>query len=805
MNKINSIQIAGIRGIRDSIQLDLNRKPVLCYGDNGTGKSSITDAFEWFFYDRIEHLSSEEVAASKGKGALRNLFLSSSALASVKIDFAQKDLNNAKSINGSLRIADSNKDDNYKSYIEATQSENLILRYRDLVTFIVATKKEKLDTLQKIIGFKEVGEIRDLLRKNAGRIARNIKAANYENKKSNQQAILLENFGQNITSAKQFYEVANKLIEPLKLKIKIEDYRTIQEVLKEIEEKEDTETIEKISFLNKVSETLFEVLGNVESIEDEYNDFYNSFNKLKNEKQKIDGLQLLILLLEARKLFLNELIREDYCPLCKQAKNRLELLQEINSRIEEFETLSQEKERIEQSAKELQQKLLMNLNQLNNLISDKQIQKQENKELNDKTTSFKSALEAYRQETEKNLISQELRKPQELTLSKVDAEETANIAKTQAAKLLESHKKNPRLQIHTRLSLATQAYLQYGKIVIEENVLRKQQRTFEALYADFIRRQESAINTFLEMFSNEINDYYTTMNPGEKVENIRLIPLKDSNDDLVGITMEYNFFDKTKSPPIAYLSESHLNCLGLAFFLASVKAFNKQNHFFILDDIISSYDRAHRTRFIRLLTDKFNDYQIILLTHEREFFELIAAEVRTKGWLLHDIHWTDEYGTTLRLPMIDYKAHIEEKFRNRDINDLGNLIRKYLERQLKSVALELEAKVAYKNNDSNEKRVASELLDSLQNKVSKASPELKESADIPKIKGIPLLLGNVASHDNPFQESVEDLEVVWEDIKDLLHKFYCNECSKFISLSFYDSVEKKIRCGCAKLKYNWKR
>jgi hypothetical protein len=184
---------------------------------------------------------------------------------------------------------------------------------------------------------------------------------------------------------------------------------------------------------------------------------------------------------------------------------------------------------------------------------------------------------------------------------------------------------------------------------------------------------------------------------------------------------------------------------------------------------------------------------------------LIAAEVRTKGWLLHDIHRTDEYGTTLRLPMIDYKAHIEEKFRNRDINDLGNLIRKYLERQLKSVALELEAKVAYKNNDSNEKRVASELLDSLQNKVSKASPELKESADIPKIKGIPLLLGNVASHDNPFQESVEDLEVVWEDIKDLLHKFYCNECSKFISLSFYDSVEKKIRCGCAKLKYNWKR
>src|SRR5690606_34060828 len=116
---------------------------------------------------------------------------------------------------------------------------------------------------------------------------------------------------------------------------------------------------------------------------------------------------------------------------------------------------------------------------------------------------------------------------------------------------------------------------------------RKQQHTFEALFADFIKRQEEALNVFLQMFSEEINDYYTTMNPNERIENIRLVPLKDTNDDLVGITIEYDFYNETKSPPIAYLSESHINCLGLSFYLASVKAFNKENRFFILDDIIS--------------------------------------------------------------------------------------------------------------------------------------------------------------------------------------------------------------------------
>jgi len=65
-------------------------------------------------------------------------------------------------------------------------------------------------------------------------------------------------------------------------------------------------------------------------------------------------------------------------------------------------------------------------------------------------------------------------------------------------------------------------------------------------------------------------------------------------------------------------SESHLNCLGLSFFLASVEAFNKNNKFIIFDDVISSFDTTHRKRFTDLILGEFSDYQIILLTHESE-------------------------------------------------------------------------------------------------------------------------------------------------------------------------------------------
>ena len=804
MNKINSIKISGIRGIKHPLEINLNKKSILVYGDNGSGKSSITDAFEWFYYDKVGHLISEETGATKGKGALRNLFLDNTDDATIKIECSKPELSSQKSINSALKIIQTNISADFNDFLKSTQTENLILRYKDLVRFIIATKKEKLDTLQEIIGFSQVGDIRDLLRKNAGRIARNINTARYDNKKSNQQKILIENFGQNITSAKQFFEVANELIKPLKLKIEIKNSKNIKEILKEIESTEDSEVINEISFLSKINETLSEIAGIIDSINSDYDIYFKSVADLKKEKEKIEKLQILGLLLLGQKLIRSEIIKDDVCPLCQQEKSKTELMFEINQRIEELEELKNEKEKVEQAAKELQLVIQKNANLLNALKSEKLFNKEENETIKNQISDLTSAFEKYITELKKNILSDELLQSSALIMNKSTIQKTADDSKVQAKTLSENQKKNLRLQIHTKLSLATQAYSQYVKIVKEEVVLRRQQLTFETLFAEFIKRQELALNVFLEMFSQDINDFYTSMNPNEKVENIKLVPLKDSNDDLVGITIEYDFYDETKSPPIAYLSESHINCLGLAFYLASVKAFNKQNKFFILDDIISSFDRPHRTRFVRLLTSIFNDYQILLFTHEREFYELIATEVKSKGWLLQDLHWTKESGTVLKIPLVDYKSQIEEKFNNRDTNDLGNLIRKYLERQLKAISYEIEAKVAYRNNEFNEKRMAPELLDAVQSKLSKASKELRDLAVIPKIKGMPMLLGNTTSHDNEFQESIEDLQVMWEDTKTLIHCFFCTDCNKFISIKNYDTVENKIRCSCGKIKYDWK-
>jgi hypothetical protein len=100
--------------------------------------------------------------------------------------------------------------------------------------------------------------------------------------------------------------------------------------------------------------------------------------------------------------------------------------------------------------------------------------------------------------------------------------------------------------------------------------------------------------------------------------------------------------------------------------------------------------------------------------------------------------------------------------------------------------------------------MAPELLDAIQSRISKKGNEINAKANIARVKGMSMFIGNTTSHDNPFKESIEDLEVMWEDILVTIHTFYCSDCKKYISVKYFDNVENKIRCSCGKLVYDWK-
>lgn len=262
------------------------------------------------------------------------------------------------------------------------------------------------------------------------------------------------------------------------------------------------------------------------------------------------------------------------------------------------------------------------------------------------------------------------------------------------------------------------------------------------------------------------------------------------------------------SPPQKYFSESHLNCFGISFFLASVIAFNKENKFIVLDDVISSFDTTHRKRFADLLFEKFADYQFILLTHEAEWFSYVQQLAKRKGWTIGEIKWSEAKGTHLEEKPNDLKEFIERELANSSVGILGNPIRKYLEAKLKDICLNLDVKVSFRLNEVNEKRMPDELLNELKSKINKnGGHDIK--AKIPVIERVAnsSLLGNLLSHDNPFNPKLGDLKAFWADIKELESIFYCKEttCTRpKVSIKNYDNVAKKIRCGCGTTKYDWK-
>ena len=90
------------------------------------------------------------------------------------------------------------------------------------------------------------------------------------------------------------------------------------------------------------------------------------------------------------------------------------------------------------------------------------------------------------------------------------------------------------------------------------------------------------------------------------------------------------FHGSRQRPPHGVLSESHLNSLAIALFLAMAETFNEQLGFLVLDDVINSFDVEHRGRLAELLADGFPDWQLIVLTHDQQFFEHLCR--RAPSW-----------------------------------------------------------------------------------------------------------------------------------------------------------------------------
>lgn len=805
--KIKSISISGIRGIRHTLTLSLDEKSILLYGDNGTGKSCISDAIEWFFTDKVSHLSGSEIDL---KDAIRNSYQKDTDTSYINISFNKNPINARKNLyskKGKLFSEILNTSSDFHNYFETSQNENLLLRYQFLRNFIDQTKGDKLKYLSDIIGFSEVTKTKDVLRKAFNSVKSEIRTQNFETQINNEKQTLIAKIGAAVSQENNFFEKISEIIEPLNTGLIVKNIEDIDKVLNYIKNPAKTKQLTELQFLEDTITTLSILKSEISLIDEEYQKYFTEFNHIAEDVQSIMQTFLGDLLKSGETVITKKFHIENTCPLCLQQKNLEELKTDILRRLNEIEQSSKKKVTYDITKNSVINIVEERLKRLELISSNTLLNDSENNSIKEAINSLKEKLIEYQKSAyEKVTSGNKLPLNSTLILTEKDFKIQEHIKKSYET-LQNAIKEDKSTELYANISAAKDAFLKIKRFEKDRRKLEYQQNSLELIFNEFVKRQKEGLDSFINTFSSHINDFYQYMNPNEQFHEIRIVIIGD-DDELNGITIEYKYNDEWVSPPQKYFSESHLNCFGISFFLASVIAFNKENKFIVLDDVISSFDTTHRKRFADLLFEKFTNYQFILLTHEAQWFSYVQQIAKRNNWLIGEIKWTETKGTHIEEKPSELKELIELELANSSVETLGNPIRKYLEAILKDICLNLDVKVRFRLNDFNEKRMPDELLCELKSKINKSGGQ-DFKAKMPIIDRVAnsSLLGNLLSHDNQFNPKLGDLKAFWADIKELEKIFYCQEptCkSQKVSVKHYDNVSKKIRCGCDKTKYDWK-
>lgn len=238
-----------------------------------------------------------------------------------------------------------------------------------------------------------------------------------------------------------------------------------------------------------------------------------------------------------------------------------------------------------------------------------------------------------------------------------------------------------------------------------------------------------------------------------------------------GLRLAIDFLSKVPAcDPRAFLSEGHLDSLGLCLYLATVRIFNPAGSLLVLDDILTSIDKEHRSRVCELLLEEFSDFQIILTTHDEHWSKVFQSTVEgrceLRKWIFKRIvRWSVETGPE-SAAYEGTRDWIELNLNEDSYRELGGPLRLVFEDFLKRVGDKIELDVRYHVDgrytagDFTTAGIQNKILRKLVAVNPSAEAEIKQ--DLQRVFGTGDLT-NVLSHDNPAR-----LEVTLNEAKDFV-------------------------------------
>lgn len=313
------------------------------------------------------------------------------------------------------------------------------------------------------------------------------------------------------------------------------------------------------------------------------------------------------------------------CPLCESSEKVEGLAERIKQRLEVFSAL--------QTA-----------------LHQKKIADNEAQRTSQQLESLKNSAKKHAQEFEKARAKHEWSADIELPATPAP-EEIAQLSDwlAKAEPLPAKWKKveisrQDRKQFLTTLRLALKTLQDNVKAQKELDVLLPKLKKALEIVADERRKFTDEV---LSKIAGEVGRIYEMVHPGE---GLNKISLELDPNKRTSLEIGTNFCGQEGAPPQAYFSDSHLDTLGLCVFLALAALDGPENTILVLDDILASVDEPHVERLIEMLYDEVVKFRhCVITTHYRPWKQKLRW-----GWLKNGqcqfielTKWTDKNGLTL--------------------------------------------------------------------------------------------------------------------------------------------------------------
>ena len=335
----------------------------------------------------------------------------------------------------------------------------------------------------------------------------------------------------------------------------------------------------------------------------------------------------------------------------------------------------------------------------------------------------------------------------------------------------------------------------------------------EAL-GSFINRLEHGVrdeirlrsHTVINTISADIQAMWAILHPGEPIDNVCLY-LPENTDKAIDIGLKFHGI-RQDSPRLT-LSEGYRNSLGLCIFLSMAKREAEKERPLLLDDVVVSLDRNHRGMIVEVLEKEFAERQILLFTHDREWYTELRQQLDGKNWVFRallpwetpeiGIRWSHKTTT-----FGDARAHLKER-----PDSAGNDARKIMDIELALIAERLKIRLPFLRAEKNDKRVAHDFLERLiadgkkcfQKKAS--DDYVAHSGAITAIdKADRLLLSWANRGSHTFDVVRSEATKLIDACEEALECFRCSICSR--NIWFADAGGSEwVQCQCGEIRWRY--